>query len=189
VQAHAVADADPALSLTEHVVLALVVETSRHGFAVANELKAGTAVGRVWTVHRPLVYRALDRLAALGLIERDRTEPGARGPERTLLRGTLAGREVLLRWLGTPVEHPRLVRADLMAKFVVAARLGVPLAPLAIAQREHFSPAMAGMARAADEAEGTDRIVATWRLEALRANDRMLERVIRGEFGPADAQA
>ena len=50
-------DAPP---LTDWVVLALVVEQPRHGFALARELAADGALGEVWTVPRPLVYRAID---------------------------------------------------------------------------------------------------------------------------------
>ncbi|MFV0259098.1 MAG: PadR family transcriptional regulator, partial [Acidimicrobiales bacterium] len=66
----------PELSLTEWVVLAVLAEAPTHGFAVAKELRPGTDLGRVITVHRPLVYRALDRLVAAGLIEYHSTEPG-----------------------------------------------------------------------------------------------------------------
>jgi DNA-binding PadR family transcriptional regulator len=163
-------------------VLGLVAEESRHGFAVAAELKAGAPLGAVWTVHRPLVYRALDRLGAAGLVEPERTEPGTRGPERTLLRATAAGRAVLDEWLSTPVAHPRLVRTELMAKFVLTGRLGKPLAPLALAQRARFEPVLAGMARTVEQATGTWRLVAMWRLGSLEANDRMLARVAGGEF-------
>ena len=73
----------PELSLTEWVVLAVLVEAPIHGFAIAKELRPDTDLGRILTVHRPLVYRALDRLVAAGLAEPHHTEPGAAGPTRT----------------------------------------------------------------------------------------------------------
>ena len=50
------------LNLTEWVVLALVAEGTTHGFDVARVLDDGGDLGRIWTVKRPLVYRALDSL-------------------------------------------------------------------------------------------------------------------------------
>ncbi len=46
---------DAELSLTEWVVLALLGERPAHGFALARELAAGGDLGRILTVHRPLV--------------------------------------------------------------------------------------------------------------------------------------
>lgn len=174
----------PSLSLTDWVVLGLVAEKSRHGFAVAGELRPGTPLGQVWTVHRPLVYRAVDHLVSLGLLERTKTEPGKQGPHRTLLRATSAGRAALREWLGEPVEHARLVRSELMAKFVILDRLGLPLSPLAGLQLERFRPLVAGMTRAARQSTGTDRLVAMWRLESMRATERMLRRVAQDRLGP-----
>ena len=54
----------PPLSPTEHAVLGVLAEAPTHGFAIAKDLAPGTSVGRVLTVRRPLVYRALDRLVA-----------------------------------------------------------------------------------------------------------------------------
>ena len=47
-------------------------------------------VGRIWSLSRPLAYRALDVLQAQGLIEPLRSEPGA-GPHRTILRADRRG--------------------------------------------------------------------------------------------------
>ncbi|MGF1599219.1 MAG: PadR family transcriptional regulator [Acidimicrobiales bacterium] len=108
------------LSLTEWVVLALLAEGPTHGFAIAKALRPGTDLGRVFTVHRPLVYRALDRLVAGGLAESVQVERGEAGPDRTLLRPTRRGRAAVGRWLDRPVDHVR----DLRIEFLVKLRLG-----------------------------------------------------------------
>ncbi|MGH8947639.1 MAG: PadR family transcriptional regulator, partial [Acidimicrobiia bacterium] len=69
-------------STTEYVVLGLLTEGPTHGFAISKVLQPGTNLGRVITVRRPLVYRALDRLVDAGLAEPAHTEPGAAGPNR-----------------------------------------------------------------------------------------------------------
>jgi DNA-binding PadR family transcriptional regulator len=104
------------LSLTEWVVLALLVETPAHGFALARELQPDSDLGRVFTVHRPLVYRALDRVIGVGFAEPVQTEPGDGGPNRTVHRPTRRGRNAVNRWLDQPVEHVRDLRIEFLAK-------------------------------------------------------------------------
>src|SRR5487761_2339511 len=99
---------DPGLprSLNEWVVLALIDESPRHGFSIAREVKQGGPIGEVWTVPRPLVYRAIDHLASLALIVPDSTELGEKRAVRTLYRTTKQGHDLVLRWLEAPIAHP-----------------------------------------------------------------------------------
>ena len=169
------------MSLTDWVVLAVIAEEPRHGFSVARELAPDAPIGQVWTVRRPLVYRSIESLLADRLIEATRTEPGAQGPHRTVYRATRAGKAHLTRWLGEPVEHPREVRSELLAKFVLRARRGDPLTPLARLQLELFAPVTEGLTRATRRAAGADRVVARWRLESTRAITRTLEAIVADE--------
>lgn len=169
------------MSLTDWVVLAVIAEEPRHGFSVARELAPDAPLGQVWTVRRPLVYRAIEYLGADGFIEATRTEPGAQGPHRTVYRATRAGKAALVRWLAEPVEHPREVRSELLAKFVLHARRGEALTPLARRQLELFAPVTDGLTRAARRATGGDRVVARWRLESTRAITRTLEAIVADE--------
>ena len=170
-----------AMSLTDWIVLAVIAEEPRHGFSVARELAPDAPIGQVWTVRRPLVYRAIEYLAGDRLIEASRTEPGTQGPHRTVYRATRTGRARLTRWLDEPVDHPREVRAELLAKFVLRARRGEALAPLAQRQLELFGPVTDGLTRATRRAAGADRVVARWRLESTRAIARTLEAIIADE--------
>jgi DNA-binding PadR family transcriptional regulator len=76
----------PDLSLTEWAVLGVIAEHDTHGFSVARLFEPTGSVGRVWTVPRPLVYRAIDALVERGLVQRIGSAPGAGGPRRTVLR-------------------------------------------------------------------------------------------------------
>jgi DNA-binding PadR family transcriptional regulator len=175
-------------TLTDWVVLGVVIEEPRHGFAAARELKADEPLGRVWTVHRPLVYRAFEHLHAAGLIEPTRVEPGDQGPQRTVFRATRTGRERFGRWLDEVVEHPREARAELLAKFVFVARRREPMAPLARRQLAQFAPVTAGLERAVDAARGTDRLIALWRLETVRAINSTLDALASEEIVVAEPQ-
>ena len=128
--------------LTEWVVLGLLAEAPTHGFALARLLAPGGEVGRVWSASRPLTYRAIDQLAADGLIEPVRTESG-RGPQRTVHELTDAGRAELAAWLRTPVPRFRDVRAVLLAKLLLLERAGRSTRRLRAAQRKAFAPLLA----------------------------------------------
>ena len=154
------AEAD--LSLTEWVVLALVSESPTHGFAIAKELQADSDLGRILTVHRPLVYRASTRLRDAGLIESTATEPGDAGPNRTVLRATRRGRSQLKRWLATPVEHVRELRIEFLIKLRLTERLERDPAILVEAQRDALAATLKSLAAGKDHAADAD-VVDRWR--------------------------
>jgi DNA-binding PadR family transcriptional regulator len=128
--------AEPSLSLNDRVVLALVCEAPRHGFAIARELTPDAALGSIWRVRRAQVYRSIDRLIAHGLAAPAQTEPGAGGPERLVLRATPAGRSSTASWAVTPVDRLRDVRTELLVKLAVCGRLHLDGAALLRAQTE-----------------------------------------------------
>jgi PadR family transcriptional regulator AphA len=134
--------ADRDRPLAEWMVLALLAEEPSHGFALARLLAPGGEVGRVWAASRPLTYRAIDQLAAEGLIVSVRTEPG-HGPQRTVHELTPSGRDALATWLDTPVPRFRDVRATLLAKLLVLERSGRSTRRLLAAQRRAFAPRLA----------------------------------------------
>jgi DNA-binding PadR family transcriptional regulator len=134
------------LSLSEWAVLACLAERPRHGYDIATELAPASELGAVWRVTRPLVYRALERLEALGLIEARHTEAGDGGPRRVVYGARRPGRDRLARWLREPVPHLRDVRGALLLKLVVARRLEIDTGPLVSAQRARFADALAALA-------------------------------------------
>ena len=137
-------DASP-LSATEFAVLGLLAEGPTHGFAVAKDLAPGTSVGRVLTVRRPLVYRALDRLVGLGLAQAVHTEPGDAGPQRLIHRVTRSGRTRLSRWLAEPVAHIRDMRIEFQLKLVLLERSGKSPLGLVRAQRSALGPTLSAL--------------------------------------------
>src|SRR5262249_50427505 len=93
------------LGAGEWAVLALLAEQSTHGFAVARAMSPEGEIGKVWTVRRPLVYRAIEVLTEAGFVRPAGTEPSHSGPQRILVEATPAGREALASWLAEPVDH------------------------------------------------------------------------------------
>jgi DNA-binding PadR family transcriptional regulator len=155
----------PTLSLNEWAVLGVLVERSRHGYDIAAALQAGTPAGNVWHLTRQLVYRALERLEALGLVEPRRTEPSTAGPPRTVYGPTARGRTALRRWLVTPVRHIRDVRNAFLLKLVITEQLGLQPDDLIEAQRGAFADLLD---QRASEPPRTDH-VAMWRHHSAAA--------------------
>ena len=152
------------LGLAEAVCLNLVAQEPRHGWSIVKALAPDGEVGRVWSLSRPLTYRALDALAGAALIEAQGSEPGS-GPPRTIWRATTRGRRIARNWLRRPVSHMR-------TEFLLKLELGAPAPELARAQLEVFAPVFAGLQRLAD-ADPAD-VVARWRVESAEATRRFL---------------
>lgn len=163
----------PPLSLAEWTVLAVLSQTSVHGFAVAQLTARGGALGRVWQIPRPIIYRALGRLEDAGLVIPEGTEPG-QGPQRTIYAPTEEGRQAAQRWLQTPVEHIRDVRSHLLLKLAILHRAGDDPATLVRRQREVLAP----IARAIDAEVPADSFEATllaWRRSTAAATIGFLD--------------
>lgn len=159
------------LLLGEWACLGILDTEQAHGFAIAALLAPDAEIGRVWSLSRPLTYRALDQLVVRNLIETVGHEPGA-GPSRTVLASTRAGRAALRTWLRTPVDHLRDLRSELLLKMVLAPRCGVDLTSMLAAQRRHVAEQVDTLGAHRD-----DDVVALWRHEASRAAVAFLDQV------------
>src|SRR5512143_3733303 len=91
----------PKASFAELVCLTLVIQGVAHGWALGSMLAPGGELGRIWSLSRPLTYRAIDGLVDKGLVTRSGQRPG-QGRERVALVATAAGRRAAKRWLDTP---------------------------------------------------------------------------------------
>jgi len=168
----------PDLSLTEWAVLAVTAEHPTHGFAIAKTLTVDADLGRIWTVPRPLVYRALATLEQRNLVEPIGPEAGDRGPTRIRVQATRAGKTAVGRWLETPVSHVRDLRTQLLLQLKLLHRRGRDPRPLAAAQLAQLTPIVAALRLQADSATGFDRLLASWRYESAQAAVRVLQGVL-----------
>jgi PadR family transcriptional regulator AphA len=171
-------------SLLDEMVLCLLDESPRHGFAVARELAADAGLASVVRVRRPLVYRAIADLGRAGLVRAVREEPGAQGGPRTVWATTATGSREVRVWLDATVAHPRDARLELLAKFVLRERRGMSTAALARRQRARFERAAVAMRARRPASAGGAGVVALWREETLRAMLRTLRRLERQAAAP-----
>lgn len=153
----------------EWSLLALLADRPAHGFALAKEMEPTGEIGRVWSMRRSLVYRALDLLESRGLIKATGRERGARGPSRELFGATDEGRDALRRWLAAPVEHVHEMRSLLLLKLVLLERAGLDRRPLLEAQREQVVAALEELEARLRSSAGVEQILTRFRLETNRS--------------------
>ena len=166
---------EPVLSLAEWLVLCLVCEELRHGFAIARLLQADGNVGRIWRVPKPVVYRALQRLEHFGLVKSSEEQPSSLGPAKTPIDATEAGRKLAAAWLNGPACHNRDVRSELLVKLALIDRSGGDPGPLINAQRAQLGPVAAALRDRLATATGFDRTLMLWRCETVSATMRFLD--------------
>jgi molybdopterin-binding protein len=172
------------LSIAECVCLTLVTQRVSHGWALGTMLAPDGDVGRIWTLSRPLTYRAIDGLVDRGLVIR-RGATAGHGRDRVILAPTPAGRRAARRWLDTPVQHLRDVRTELLVKLLLRVRAGLDNEPLLIEQQQVFEPAIDALTSAGPQ----DDLVDLWRRESARAVRRFLDQARHPTGEPASAKA
>ena len=163
------------LSLAEWLVLCLLCEQPRHGFAIARLLDSDGSIGQIWRVPKPVVYRALQRLEHLGMVRVAEQQASNQGPVRSLVDATGPGREAASAWLAKPVWHNRDVRSELLVKLALLDRAGRDPQPLLRAQRELLYPVADAQRDRLGEVSGFERTLALWRYETLSATVRFLD--------------
>jgi PadR family transcriptional regulator AphA len=164
----------------EWAALGLVADHPVHGYDVARELSTAGSLGAVWTVSRPLVYRALAQLEAQGYVRPAAAEPSDRGPNRVVLEATRAGRRAFERWLHEPVAHIRDVRSVLLLKLALLDRRGDDPAALLDSQRAIVAQLVENLLARRRRATEFDRVLLTWRVESARAVLRFIDAVVKG---------
>lgn len=160
-------------SLAEHACLVLIAQGASHGWAVGSLLTSAADLGRVFTLSRPLTYRAIDGLVEAGLVRRKEGSGSTRDPAR--LTPTAAGRRAAAAWLDAPVSHMRDVRVELMLKLLLRERGGLPLQPLLQAQLDALP--FGQLVHAGDDTD----LVAVWRREQARSVQQFLHSALARE--------
>lgn len=155
-------------------MLGALAEGATHGFALARLLGPGGPLGQIWTLPRPVVYQALNKLSDRGLVAPQATERSERGPNRTIVAVTPAGRRALERWLATPVEHVRDMRSELLLKLALLDRAGTDRAAtvrtrLIDAQRATLDARLQALRTQEQAGEGFERLLGAWRAASVRA--------------------
>lgn len=151
----------------EWACLGLLNESANHGFALARELAATGTIGRIWSMSRPLTYRAVDKLVERGFIEARDQKPGRAGGTKTIYAPTRAGRAAFRTWVTTPVPHLRELRSELLLKLVLARRSSIPVDEMIDEQRVVIQQIRNGLQHT--RYDEPDDLVLMWRLRSVEA--------------------
>jgi PadR family transcriptional regulator AphA len=165
------------LPLAEWVCLTLIAQKVSHGWALGRLLAPDGELGRIWSLSRPLTYRAIDGLVDKQLVSRT---GHAAGRGRVILAPTPAGRRLARKWLDSPVDHLRDVRTELLVKLHLRDRIGLDNRPLLAAQQDLFAPTIDVLT----SCDVDDDFVDLWRRESARAVRRFLDQALRPPGGP-----
>lgn len=157
--------------LAKDVVLSLLVEQPRHGWAIHEILSPTGDIGRAWKLSRQLVYRAIDSLEADGLVRRTAPKDGG-GADKVVITPTAKGKAHCTAWLNQPVAHLRDVRTELVVKVMLRERRSLDIAPFITAQKEAFAPVIHSI-----ESTPARTAVDMWRRESASAVKRYLSRL------------
>ena len=112
-------------SFAELVCLTLIIQGVAHGWALGTMLAPDGELGRIWTLSRPLTYRAIDGLADKGLAIR-RGPSSGHGRDRVWRSPPPRPAGAPRRgWLDAPVQHLRDVRTELLVKLTLRERAGL----------------------------------------------------------------
>jgi len=164
-------------SVLDQMVLAIIGEAPKHGFAISKELEHDPSLAAVIRIRRPLVYRSINCLLAAKLIRESKVEPGDQGSQRVIYMATAIGKAASTTWLNAVVEHPRDARIELLAKFVLRSRRKLKNQQLAKRQKKLFELQAAKLKISAEMATDDVRLVSLWRVENINAMIRLLDAV------------
>jgi PadR family transcriptional regulator AphA len=171
------------LPFAEWVCLTLITQKVSHGWALGTMLAPDGELGRIWSLTRPLTYRAIDGLVDKDLVTRTGQAAG-RGRDRVVLAATPAGRRASRRWLDSPVQHLRDVRTELLVKLTLRNRAGLDSSELLAAQQAKFEPMIDALSSTGPD----DDFVDLWRRESARAVRRFLDEALHPTGHGADSR-
>lgn len=158
---------DSDLLTGEWACLGLLCQAPTHGFALAQEMAPGGEIGRIWSLSRPLTYRAVEQLQSRGYIEPCGEEPGLAGGNRTVFAPTRTGRAAFRTWVKTPVAHLRDLRSELLLKLTLGERCAIPLSELFAEQRRIVERIRSGLIEQREESPRD--LVVMWRIHSVEA--------------------
>lgn len=111
----------------EHALLGYLSERPMHGYDIYRQIRRPGGLGVVWRIKRSQLYALLTKLETLGYISAALEQQIGR-PARRVFHLTEAGRAAFADWLTSPVDRPRDLRLDFLARLYFARRDSAELA-------------------------------------------------------------
>ena len=110
---------------TEYILLGLAARGPVHGYDLHKQLGTLDGLSAIWRVKQSQVYALLDKLENMGYLHGEAV-PGTAAVLRKQYHLTDAGRRAFEAWMNSPVQHPRQMRQEFLARLYFAQQSGVP---------------------------------------------------------------
>ena len=107
----------PAMELA---LLGFLRQGPQHGYQIHVLLSDPAGLGPIWRLKQSQLYALLTKLEKDGYIWGELESQAAARPPRRMYQLTITGQTAYQNWLRTPVNVPRLMRQEFMAKYYFA---------------------------------------------------------------------
>jgi DNA-binding PadR family transcriptional regulator len=108
----------------EFALLGYLQQGPQHGYQIHQMLSEPTGLGPIWRLKQSQLYALLTKLEKDGYIRGEVEIQEAARPPRRMYQLTAAGRSAYQEWLKSPVNVPRFIRQEFMAKLYFARQEG-----------------------------------------------------------------
>ncbi|MHB0965201.1 MAG: PadR family transcriptional regulator [Bellilinea sp.] len=157
---------------TEYILLGLAAIGPVHGYDLHKQLGTLDGLSAIWRVKQSQVYALLDKLENMGYLHGEAV-PGTAAVLRKQYHLTDAGQRAFDAWMNSPVQHPRQVRQEFLARLYFAQQSGVPVIRQLIdaqyAACQSWQKNIQDALEHNDEPQNFQRVVDAYRLSQINA--------------------
>ena len=157
---------------TEYILLGLAARGPVHGYDLHKQLGTLDGLSAIWRVKQSQVYALLDKLENMGYLHGEAV-PGTAAVLRKQYQLTAAGRQAFEAWMNSPVQHPRQMRQEFLARLYFARQAGVPVTRQLIdaqyAACQSWQKSIRGTMERSEEPLNFQRVVDAYRLSQINA--------------------
>jgi DNA-binding PadR family transcriptional regulator len=163
----------------ELALLGFLQAGSQHGYQIHQMFLDQEGLGQVWHLKQSQLYALLGKLEKDGYIWGKLEHQEGGRPPRRLFELTDAGKVVFREWLLSPVNSPRLLGQEFMAKWYFVRQESAELARrLLLAQRAICESWLARMQTESEACSGYQETLQQYRLGQVRACLAWLENML-----------
>ncbi len=157
---------------TEYILLGLAARGPVHGYDLHKQLGTLDGLSAIWRVKQSQVYALLDKLENMGYLHGEAV-PGTAAVLRKQYHLTDAGQRAFDAWMNSPVQHPRQMRQEFLARLYFAQQSGVPVTRQLIdaqyAACQSWQKSIRDALEHNEEPQNFQRVVDAYRLSQINA--------------------
>ncbi|TDA66786.1 MAG: PadR family transcriptional regulator [Chloroflexi bacterium] len=157
---------------TEYILLGLAAKGPVHGYDLHKQLGTLDGLSAIWRVKQSQVYALLDKLENMGYLHGEAV-PGTAAVLRKQYHLNDAGQRAFDAWMNSPVQHPRQVRQEFLARLYFAQQSGVQVTRQLIdaqyAACQSWQKSIQDALEHNDEPQNFQRVVDAYRLSQINA--------------------